>query len=167
MIINPYNDEYMVYDYKVHRYVLTPKYVAEQMNIDLSLIKPMGAVAKENIPQEILRKISRTVYTQIYAVSNQNKRQEWELAKYSSARPIIMQAMADQLEYFMINGGLENYSGVDIRKGRKMQNFYDRILCENARLTLERELEETGRSIMYTGSVPQWFRYGNYEQDQY
>ena len=94
MIINPYNDEYMVYDYKVHRYVLTPKYVAEQMNIDLSLIKPMGAVAKENIPQEILRKISRTVYTQIYAVSNQNKRQEWELAKYSSARPIIMQAIS-------------------------------------------------------------------------
>ena len=55
----------------------------------------------------------------------------------------------------MYGGELSQYNGVDIKKGRKMQDFSNRILSPNARLILERNLKETGKSLLYSGSYPE------------
>lgn len=155
-IINPYSDEAMRYDYDSHMYVLTAECVLAELNINLQeALNPTGAANVGQNPAAVLKQISFVVYSQMYDASCNNDIQEWLAAKAQSARRIIKDALKQQVLYFMFGGDLSQYNGVDIKKGRKMQDFSNRILSPNARRILERNLKETGKSLLYSGSYPE------------
>lgn len=147
----PYDDETMVFDVDEQRYILTPKCITDELNTELSILEPMGSAAKGNNATKILNRISRTVYNQIYARSIYNNVQEKIIKYVPSARKIIKEAMKEQFEYFLFNGDLSVYSGVDFRKNSKMQNTKDRILAPMAEDILSRPLPETKVSLLYSG----------------
>ena len=155
-IINPYTDEAMIYDFDNHMYVLTAECVLKELNINLAeALNPTGAANVGQNPAAVLKQISFVVYSQMYAGSCNNTIQEWLAAKAQSARDIIKSALKQQVLYFIFGGDLSQYNGVDIRKGRKMPDFDSKILAPNARNILERNLKETGKSLMYTGEYPE------------
>lgn len=159
-IINPYSDEAMVYDFDNHMYILTPECVLKELNVNLAeALNPTGAANVGQNPIAVLKQISFVLYSQLYASSCNNTIQEWLAAKAESARDIIKSALKQQVLYFLFGGDLSQYNGVDIRKARRMPDFDGRILAPNARNILERNLKETGKSLMYAGGYPElWCR---------
>ena len=163
----PYDDNYMKYDYEEHRYILTEKAVLDKNNISLSeRLNVAGAVNKASLPNKFLDEISEIVYTQIYDYSSQPEIQKYQLAKIPSARNIIMKAMLRQVDYALVNGFLDQYSGVDLRKGTKSPKFDERYLCDRAKSILKNPLIETGIPILYCGKYPYIFK-ANYKKDNY
>ena len=155
-IINPYSDEAMRYDYDSHMYILTQQCVLAELNTNLQeVLNPTGAANAGENANATLRQISEVVYSQMYDASCDNDIQEWLAAKAQSARKIIKDALKQQVLYFLFNGEVSQCSGVDIKKGRKMQDFSNRILSPNALRILERNLKETGKSLLYSGSYPE------------
>lgn len=166
-MIYPYDDEYLVYDYDEHRYILTEKAVLDKNNI--SLIERLnfgGAVNQAVQPQVFLDEISDVVYGEIYDYSSQPAIQEKQIAKCPSARRRIMKAMLKQVDYVLVNGLLAQYSGVDVRKGTKSPDFSERVLAPLAKKELTKPLDETGIPLMYAGKYPYIFK-PDYEKDNY
>ena len=155
-IINPYSDEAMRYDYDSHMYILTQQCVLAELNTNLQeVLNPTGAANAGENANATLRQISEVVYSQMYDASCDNDIQEWLAAKAQSARKIIKDALKQQVLYFLFNGEVSQCSGVDIKKGRKMQDLSNRILSPNARRILEKNLKETGKSLLYSGGYPE------------
>ena len=100
------NDEMMIYDERKRRYILTEA-CALQYNIDLKReLNSSGAPAKNNLPAQILDRISRTVYNFIFLHGDRESKLE-TLEEYDDYyRPFLLDAMVEQLLYFMVNGDL-------------------------------------------------------------
>ena len=155
----PLSDEYMNYDFEEHRYILTPKYVLDKLGIDLKMrLNMSGAYSEENLASAVLDQISREIYQYIYEQSNQNDFQEYMLAKTESGRKVIKDAMREQVLYFLANGDLSQYAGVNVAKGNVMPEFYVRNISPNAKKVLTRILKEIGTSIVFEGHYPFIFK---------
>lgn len=155
----PLTDEYMFYDYEEHRYILTPKYVLDKLAIDLKMrLNMSGTFSEENLASAVLDQLSREVYQYIYNQSNQNDFQEYVLAKTEDGRKVIKDAMREQVLYFLANGDLSQYSGVNVAKGNVMPEFYERTISPNAKKVLTRVIPEIGTSIVYEGHYPFIFK---------
>lgn len=166
-LIVPYDDEYMFYDWDNHRYVLTPKAIIDNVGEDLSIILNKGrSVNTQMLPQMFLDEISDFVYNDIYAHSNQNDIQEFYLAKLQTTRKIIFRAMLEQAKYTLVNGLLQQYAGVDLKKNTKSPDFTDRLLSPRARQILSREIPELGVPITWQGHYALIFKV-DYETNKY
>lgn len=163
----PYNDEYMVYDYEEHKYVLTEKAVLDKGNINLyERLNVGGGANAERVAQMFLQEISDLVYAQIYDYSSQPLIQEYQIAKCPSARRIIMKAMLKQIDYVLVNGFLNQYGGIDLKKNSKLDGLDGRYLAPLSKSVLSNPLAETGTPLMYAGKYPFIFR-ANYEKEGY
>lgn len=164
----PYSDEHLVYDYEEHKYRLTPKFVLDKLNVDLKArLNAKGSYSVENLAQNILDQISDEIYSFIYQHNMNNELQEFILAKCPSARDMIRNAMKEQVLYFLANGDLNQYSGVNLRSGQTMENFYDKAISPIAKNILAKQLKETGVSILYQGQYKPVFMCFDYEKDRY
>ena len=162
----PYNDETMVFDEDEQRYILTAKCVFDELNIDLNaILEPMGSVSRGVNATRFLNRVSMIVYNQVFARSYYNEIQD-KIMKYApSARKIIKDAMKEQVEYFIFNGDLSVYSGVDFRKSTKLQIVTDRILAPMAEQILAKPLKETRLSLLYQGSYTfEWVEWANRQE---
>lgn len=158
-MVYPISDEHIFYDFEEHRYILTPKYVLDKLGIDLKArLNKSGNVSDENIAGAVLDQISREVYNYVYEQSNQNDYQEYVIAKTESGFKVIRDAMREQVLYFLTNGDLSVYSGVNVVKGSVMPEFYVRAISPNAKKVLTRVIPEIGTSIVYEGHYPFIFK---------
>ena len=107
-----YDDSTMEYNSSAHRYVLTEDYCRDVLGEDLRLLNANGANI-DNLANQYLNRVSRTVYNYIYAHSNYYEYLEYYLAMQDSARNIIKDAMSEQLLYQLANGDLTVMSGVN------------------------------------------------------
>lgn len=109
------SDKYCIYDEQEHRYVLTPSYVLEKMNVDLSdVLNTSGNVSDvAKMPQIFLDRVSRQIYGYVYKNSAYTYERERELALNDSLRPHLIDAMAEQVLYMLNNGDASAYSGVN------------------------------------------------------
>lgn len=126
-----YNDDLMKYDLARHRYVLTPDYVSQQLNINLDEVVLangfVGDVANE--VEKILNRVSMLIYNWIYSICAFHYETEKELAMNELARQPLMDAMGEQLEYMINDGDLSLYSGVDIESKTAMdRNNLDKVV---------------------------------------
>ena len=113
-----YNDEMMTFDEAKKRYILT-KQCALAYNVDLDReLNATGVSAKNNLPAQILDRVSRTVYNFIYAHGGREIKQQ-KIAQDDAYRPYIKDAMIEQLLYFMANGDLNIVARVDTQTGRE------------------------------------------------
>ena len=155
----PYDDEYMKYDYDEHRYILTARAVLDKSNLNLSeRLNVGGAVNRERTPDIFLDEISEIVHSEIYDYSTQPKIQEYELAKYPSAREKIMKAMLRQVDYALTSGFLDQYSGIDLKKNTKLDGLSGRYLAPRAKKILTQPLSENGTPLLYAGKFPSIFK---------
>lgn len=136
----PFNDEYMIYDYDKHRYILTKDFVEEKLGINLS------ERSKNNVAiLSLLDLVSIQVYKFIHEHNYDDEYQDMIIAKTKSGRKIIQEAMAQQFIYISVVGDLTKSTDLNKRK-----LWFD----ENAKSILERPLCEIGCSILYTGDLP-------------
>lgn len=154
----PYDDEYMKYDYDEHRYILTEKAVLDKNNT--SLIERLnygGEVNKERVANIFLDEVSYLLYNEIYDYSTQPYIQEYMIAKCPSARNIIMNAMLKQVDYVLVNGFLNQYSGVDFKKNNKLEGISGKFIAPLAKSLLSRPLIETKVPLLYAGKYAMIF----------
>lgn len=152
---HPYNDEYMTYDYRAHKYRLTPFAVREMLAVSLEdRLNARGMTDKAAAPVAFLRVISDEIYAYIYSCNDKNLVQEFLAAKHPAARNILMEAMLAQVTYTLLNGDVSNLSGIDIRKGMAM----DKRALNEARIApvavdiLSRDLDVVVPSLCYRGA---------------
>lgn len=140
----PKSDEYMRYDFKTHRYVLTLKYVTDVLGIDLqSRINSNGAVNGQAIINRVLNTASVHVYNYVFEHNINKRAQEWIIAKCPSAREIVMQAMGEQLAYILTVGDLTR----SMKESERM-NYMDM----QAKSILDQDVYEIGRPL--TSAIP-------------
>ena len=133
----PYADEYMIYDYETHRYILTEKCVLEELGINLAE-RSKNQVARANL----LKLASAQVYRFIHEHNTANDFQDYVIAKTETGRKIIKEAMQHQLTYLMMVGDLSRSTDIN-----KRMLWFD----DNAKQTLYRPIPEIASSICYTG----------------
>lgn len=101
-ITYPYNDDYMVYDYTKHRYILTEKYCLDVLGLNLR--EKVGGGRATNPQAQINNildvRISQRLYSVIYS-HNDKHTLEYILAKSPTARNVIRDAMGQELLYLL------------------------------------------------------------------
>ena len=140
--IEPYNDDYMIFNKVTGRYVLT-----EQAFIDYgydirSQIISGGMTSPEQIIKGFFRTVSDIVYGYIHKFSADNMRQDRFIATLPSLRPIIMQAMLYQAAFVYLNGNLLLSTKPEER---------ERAIDETCIEMLNQTVPEIGTSILYMG----------------
>ena len=113
-----FNTDLMVFDEEKQRYILTHKCAIEN-NVDLEKeLNAAGVPSKSNLEAQVLDRISRMVYGFIYSHGGVAWKQAI-LRDDDRYRPIIQDAMIEQLLYFMANGDLNMTARVDLQTGRE------------------------------------------------
>lgn len=135
----PYSDEYMTYDYKTHRYVITKKDLLENFNENLQSKFKDG---KDVEP--FLRQVSTEIYSYIHSHNMNTKMQDYIVAKTESGREIIQEAMEQQALYMLTVGIISRSLDKEHRALR---------IDENANDALLRDIPEIGTTILYTGTL--------------
>ncbi len=135
----PYSDDYMIYDYKTHRYVLTAKDLADCFNEDLQKKFKDG---KDVDP--FLRQVSARMYSFIHRHNIHTLMQDYIIAKTASGREIIKEALEQQALYMLTVGDISR----SLDANHRALN-----IDETAEDTLLRDIPEIGTTILYTGSL--------------
>lgn len=142
-ITYPYSDDYMVFDEKTNRYILTEKYTVDVMGLDLEgAINERNGINPQILIKRFLTDVSDDIYEFIHLHSCDNVQQDTLIALCPSLRPIIQKAMDQQLMYARFNGLL----GYSADKDKAAVRF-----CPKAVETLNTIIPELGRSILYSG----------------
>lgn len=158
------NTQEMFYDDTTSRYILTPKGVLNNLGENLETrLNKRRANNDENVAQNILNQISFEVYSYIYAHTQYPSFIEKVIKYDDQAKKIVKDAMLQQVAYTLVNGSLNLHSGVDIRKGSKMEGFYDRSIAPLAKMTLDRTVDFLGVPLTYTGTLS-FIRDYNFEE---
>lgn len=151
----PYDDLYMRYDRRTHRYVLTLQYLTDVAGIDVER-RTQHNVQNQNVLKAALDRISNLIYGYL-AKHNDAQTLKYIIAKCPSARQIIMDAMGAQAAYVFTVGDLTLSAKPDERAA---------WLDMSAENTLNGvEVEETGRVL--TCVAPYLFNPPSYEQGDY
>lgn len=134
----PYSDDYMQYDFLMHRYVLTPQCVQEYLGVNLERYNSPNAV------DAILRQISNKIYAYIHDYNVNNDLQDYIIAKTESGRRIIKEAMEQQFLYESAVGN------VDVILSAEKRSFRIAPVAESVLLRI---IPEIGTTILYTGCL--------------
>ena len=137
----PYSDEFMVYDYENHRYILTEKDVEVNLGISLS-----ARSKNANARAQVLKQVSRQIYSFIhdYSLTGSEIVKDYVIATTENGRKKIKEAMEQQLIYFLTVGDVSRTTDETKRKMR---------IDETAKSILEEYLPELGTNLLYTGKL--------------
>lgn len=145
--IFPHDDNYMIFDEEIDKYVLT-EYAVNQLGIDLSArVRQKGAVNAEIIVKNTLRQVSMMIYRYLHKHVADDSLQDCIIAKCPSVRPIIRNALEQQLLYYLQVGNLSRATDPEKRL---------LAIDENAKDILDRIIPELGHSLTYTGRWRYW-----------
>lgn len=116
----PYNDDYMIYDYYLHRYKLTEKAYIDYLGINFGEL-PAGMDANPSaMATREANKVSDTVYRYLTKDSLNPDWLVFEMATIGKLRSVVFNMLLKQAEYVATSGNLEAYSGVDVFNGAKI-----------------------------------------------
>ena len=142
-ITYPYDDAYMTFDAVLRRYLLTESAITDYVGINIrQRIEVNPTVDATVVIKQIARRVSELVYSYIHQFTFNTARQDELIAVTPSLRPIIFEALCQQMQYFLHKGDLSH--SVD-REERS------RAIDETAKDTLGRYVPELGTSILYAG----------------
>ena len=145
VITYPYSDEYMTFDERTNRYILTEKCAFDKLGLDISeTLNDRNATNQQSALKRVLRQVSNTVYHYIHQYNLRTDLQDFIIAKVPSARAIIQEAMEEQLLYMAMKGDLSRSTDKEKRSLG---------MDENAKGALERFMPELGICILYTGDL--------------
>lgn len=138
----PFSDDFMQFDEDSGHYVLTEYaliYNGTNIRERLQRNKNTNATA---VITRLLRRVSDIIYNYIHTFSINNLNQDNLIATLPSLRPIIMRAMLEQAEYFLLVGDLTRSVERDKREV---------AIDYSAKETLNTVVDEIGVPITYMG----------------
>lgn len=143
----PYDDDEMYFDHDLNMYVLTPT-AAERKGIDLSArVRQKGAVNGEILVRNYLERVSVLVYHYLHTFAIDENIQDAVIAKCPDVRPVIKQALKEQLVYFFQVGDLSRSTD---RSKRAL------AIDETVKEILDHRIAGLGHALTYTGSWCKW-----------
>lgn len=140
MIIQPYSDEYMIFDEKTCRYILTEKALLDRLGISLS----SAVKDNPNGTNAVLDRVSMHCYRKIHEHGSDVRRRDAMIATSDGGREIIFEAMLEQFFYMKTVGDLSMSTDRERRKLWFSDNAYEILL---------RPVPEFGVSVCYVGGV--------------
>lgn len=144
-ITYPYNDDYMIFDESINRYVLTEKCITDKLGIDIAgRINARNAVNQQAMISRLLRLVSDHVYNFIHEHNVNTEKQDRFIAKVPSLRRIVQEAMEEQFLYVSQVGDLSR------SPDKEKRLIY---MDEQAKMILGRIVPELGFSILFTGRI--------------
>lgn len=138
----PYSDDYMRFDEPSGRYIITEAALEAEgifLRARLSRSPMINAVTVIN---GLCKTATNHVYNYIHKFSNDNYRQDVLITKVPSLRPIIYNALVEQVKYVYFGGDRT------LARDREEQALYMAPLAIDA---LNTAVPELGCSILYTG----------------
>lgn len=115
--IEPYDDDYMVFDQMTGQYVLTSKYVLDTYGIDLfDGVNDRNSVNAQIAVNALLKRVSNLIYNFIHDYSIYDKRQDFLIAHNDRLRAVIQRAMGEQFSYMNDVGDLTRSSDREKRE---------------------------------------------------
>lgn len=163
----PFSDQSMVYDYTTHRYTLTKECVFNELGINLDVrLNTALNDNPSNAADIALKQVSRRVYNFIYSRCGNKLYIELLLAKYEPCRNVLKECMLNEVRYFLANGNLGEYSGVNLANNSAMELSPlrdSRIVSQDTEATLYQPLPN-GVCLLYQGRyiVPYFILYQGY-----
>ena len=151
----PYDDNYMQYDYRMHKYVITDKAVFDLLgeNLNTILVDP-----EPTTKDAFLRGVSNDVYEYILSASQSPDYIEYLLAKDGSLRQTIQDMLLSQVKYSLINSTLADFSGVNMSKGHYIDSLDvmrgDRAVSNTVVRKSNAILPRYGHCLRYSGTLP-------------
>lgn len=140
--IQPYTDDYMLWDEEQHMYILREQAMIEK-GIDIrGRLNKLNTVSPEYVLNNIFQTVADQIYGFIHSHSQDNKRQDVVIATTPSVRNIIKKAMVQQCTYYLEKGNLARSVDKNIRAV---------AIDQLAKDTLNKEIEEFGIPITYIG----------------
>lgn len=143
--VYPFSDGYMIFDEVTNRYVLTEQYVRDVLAIDLDTrITDRTTVNPQAMKDRLLRLASNHVYNFIHEHNVNAAAQDCLIARCPALRPIIRDAMGEQLTYILQNGDLSRAPTLSQRA-----LWFDKSAAD----ILVQNVPGLGISILYTGRL--------------
>lgn len=151
-------DDYMTYDYDLHRYVLTLKYATDVLGINLEgRVSSNRAVNAAAVINNLLTEASDEVY-EFLTSCNDTQTIAYIIAISPTARKVIQKAMGKQVTYYASVGMLDYTASKD---------NHDIALAPKAKAELlSVTIPETGTVLGYCGQY-RFFRLPSYAEGQY
>lgn len=126
MFTQPYSDDYMIFDERKCRYVLTEKALTDLCAIDLrARMTETATLNPETVIQRVVNTVSDIVYYYMHSHTMNPKRLNQMIAFSPESREVIQEAMCHQAIYMGANGDLflsaaETDTGKEISQMCKM-----------------------------------------------
>ena len=121
-ITYPLSDDYMAYDYRTHRYYITPDGVLNLLGINLNEELENFGYANNTVQAlRFCKKSSQTLYSYIKQGTASYSFIEYIMAKDGRLRERIKEMLLTQIEYNYTNSFIAAYSGINVAKGTAMR----------------------------------------------
>ena len=140
--VEPYSDERMAWDGERKRYFLTEEALVESGTDLRAMLSANDTVGADFVIRRVLTHATAQIYNYIHSTSVNNERQDNWIAKVPSLRPIIYNALLNQVEYLLSVGDPTRTLN---RDNRAMG------VDENAKAILDTVIPELGIPITYSG----------------
>ncbi|MBQ9115633.1 MAG: hypothetical protein IJY04_01275 [Clostridia bacterium] len=113
----PYSDNLMTWSQEKRRYILKEEAFEAYtgMNVRSMVNDSLGAVP--NIVAYYFDNVSLKVYNYIYANRTDFERRYWALTYSPTAREMLYRCMVEQMVYFITNGDISKFSGINLKTG--------------------------------------------------
>lgn len=138
----PYSDDYMRFDELSGRYILTEAALEAEGIFLRARLSRSPMINADAVIGGLCKTATNHVYNYVHKFSNDNYRQDVYLAKIPSLRPIIYNALVEQVKYIYFGGDRT------LSKDKDEQALYMAPLAVDA---LNTTVPELGASILYTG----------------
>lgn len=154
----PQDDDVMIYDKTVHRYVLTKEGVLTHLGILLEeTLNTTGDANPSTLPDRILRRVSQEVYLYIYQFGMNSAWIEFLLACYPPLRDTVREMLQEQLLYVLTNGFVSDYAGINIARGNvvEIEKIRGRAhIAPQVEQLADQFIPELGYTLTYRGQLP-------------
>mgnify|MGYP003300688321 CR=1 FL=1 len=154
-ITYPLTDDLMKYDKVRHRYVLTRYGVELVTGINLERQVNAAVGQTSNMADFYLRMVSDKIYNYVYSKADNKPLLEYVMAKSQTARQMLFDAMIAQTLFFITNGDISQFSGVNIKNGNVIDRrvIKENMISPDAEMTLlNTDIPELGgNTVLYQG----------------
>lgn len=151
VIIEPYDDELMIFDPILKQYQLTEKGIFQGLGVNLGDDLYTGASANPSMEAvRVIKKVSRIVYNYLYSGCMRPDQQELDLHYLSFMRPIVYQMLVAQMEYYLGKGDPAYIDSETIEKD-KWNRRTGRVAQDVIELG-DRIIPQLGRCLKYLGN---------------
>ena len=151
----PLTDDLMKYDKVRHRYVLTRYGVELVTGINLERQVNAAVGQTSNMADFYLRMVSDKIYNYVYSKADNKPLLEYVMAKSQTARQMLFDAMIAQTLFFITNGDISQFSGVNIKNGNVIDRrvIKENMISPDAEMTLlNTDIPELGgNTVLYQG----------------